>query len=368
VLLKNKSILFLSSEFPPQPGGIGNHAHQLALALVSEEKKITVIADRRSFDGKPEKEFDTRLPFKVERVQRKKIIFLSYFDRFLKSLKLIKSVDTVIASGKFSLWMVYFLKLFYHKKYIAIIHGSEVLLSNKLLRKFTNSSLIKFDTIIAVSNYTKSLISDLKLDNITVIPNGFTISEKQTVNSIYKNPEKLNLITVGNVTQRKGQHNVVRSLPLLLESYPDLQYHIVGIPTEKERIETLAKELGVAKHITFHEKVSEDKKWELLVSSSIFIMLSEATSDGDVEGFGIAILEANGLGIPAIGSKGCGIEDAINDGFSGVLVDAQQPIEVFNAFAKINNNYIEFSENAIQWSQNFSWDSIVKQYLKVLDK
>lgn len=361
-------ILFLCSEFPPQPGGIGNHAHQLALAFVSEGKKITVIADRRSFDGKSEKEFDNQLPFKVERVKRKKIIFLSYLDRFLKALILIKSVDTVIASGKFSLWMVYFLKLFYHKKYIAIIHGSEVLLSNKLLRKFTNSSLIKFDTIIAVSNYTKSLISDLKLDNITVILNGFTISEKQTVNSTYKNPEKLNLITVGNVTKRKGQHNVVHSLPLLLESYPELHYHIVGIPTEKEKLYSLAKELGIENHITFHGLVSEKEKRELILSSSIFIMLSEATSGGDVEGFGIAILEANALGIPAIGSKGCGIEDAINDGLSGVLVDAQQPIEVFEAITKINNNYEEFSDNAIQWSENFSWDKVVKQYLEVIDK
>ena len=366
--MNSNNILFLSTEFPPQPGGIGNHAHQLALALDKEGKKITVLADRRSFDGKPEKEFDTLLPFKVQRINRKKFIFLSYFDRFLKALKFIKNVDTVIASGKFSLWMVYFLKLFYHKKYIAIIHGSELMLSNRLLKNFTNNSLKKFDKIIAVSNYTKSLLNNLQLKNIEVIPNGFTILEKQAVNSIFKNQKKLNLITVGNVTQRKGQHNVVRSLPLLLERHPELHYHIVGIPTEKEKLIKLAKELGIENHITFHGMVSENEKWKLLTTSCIFIMLSEATSEGDVEGFGIAILEANALGIPAIGSKGCGIEDAINDGLSGVLVDAQHPIETFDAFTKINNNYEEFSNNAIQWSENFSWDRIVKQYLEVIEK
>ena len=366
-MLLNKSILFISSEFPPQPGGIGNHAHYLALSLAKEGKQITVLTDIRSFEGKVEKEFDKTLPFKVQRVKRRKLIWFSYFDRFFKALKLVKDVDVVLASGKFSLWIVFFLKLFYHKKSIAVIHGSEVLLANKFLRKFTHASLKKFDWIIAVSQYTKSLLKGVPLKNISVIPNGFVILETQTVNSLQRDPKNLNLITVGNVTQRKGQQNVVRALPLLLEKYPTLLYHVVGIPTEKERIEALARTLGVLKHIVFHGKVSEEKKGELLSNSSIFIMLSEATNSGDVEGFGIAILEANALGLPAIGSKGCGIEDAINDGMSGVLVDAHQPNQVFEAISKINNNYEEYSEKASIWSEDFSWDTIVQQYIEVID-
>ena len=43
------------------------------------------------------------------------------------------------------------------------------------------------------------------------------------------------LITVGNLTQRKGQHNMINALPELLKKYPDLHYHCVGIPTEIEQ-------------------------------------------------------------------------------------------------------------------------------------
>ena len=158
------------------------------------------------------------------------------------------------------------------------------------------------------------------------------------------------------------------ALPLLIDKYPDLEYHIVGIPTEKEYISNLSKDLGVFNHIIFHGKVSEKIKWKLLDSSSIFIMLSENTSYGDVEGFGIAILEANSLGIPSIGSKGCGIEDAINGGKSGILIDAHHPESVFYAVNKINKDYPEFSENAIRWSEKFRWNKIIKQYLEVIDK
>jgi len=361
-------ILILTSEFPPQPGGIATHAHYLALSLQKEGKQVIVLSDIRSKDGKIEKDFDAQLPFKVHRIKRRKIIEFSYLDRFLNALKHIKRTNTVIASGKFSLWLVFFLKLFYRKKYIAIIHGSEVLLSNKILRKFTNSSLKKFDTVIAVSNFTKSLVKNLSLKSSVVIPNGFDISMIKYSNYTKPKTEKLRLITIGNVTQRKGQQNVVKAIPLLLKSHPELHYHIVGIPTEKENIYRLANELGVADQIIFHGKVSEEDKWELLDSSSIFVMLSENTSYGDVEGFGIAILEANSMGVPSIGSKGCGIEDAINEGKSGILIDAHNPESFLRAVNEINNNYSEFSENAIQWSEKFGWDKIIKQYLQVLDK
>ena len=40
------------------------------------------------------------------------------------------------------------------------------------------------------------------------------------------------------------------------------------------------------------------------MKSDIFIMMSEMTESGDVEGFGIAIIEANSLGLPSIGTLG----------------------------------------------------------------
>ena len=40
-------ILIVASEFPPLPGGIGNHAYNLASNLVSLGYEVTVIADHR---------------------------------------------------------------------------------------------------------------------------------------------------------------------------------------------------------------------------------------------------------------------------------------------------------------------------------
>ena len=54
-----KSILLITSEFPPQPGGIGNHAYYLALYLSKKGYEVQVIADQRDEDNSDEIEFDT---------------------------------------------------------------------------------------------------------------------------------------------------------------------------------------------------------------------------------------------------------------------------------------------------------------------
>ena len=208
------------------------------------------------------------------------------------------------------------------------------------------------------------MISHLSFKEIEVVPNGFEIQLPVIVAT--KNDPVPVLITVGNVTQRKGQQNIINALPLLLKKYPDLKYHIVGIPTDRDRLEKLALNLGVEEAVVFFGKVSEKEKIELLQQADVFVMLSETTKSGDAEGFGIAILEANAIGIPAIGSLGCGIEDAIDNGVSGKLINPKDPNEFADALEEILNNYETYSQNAITWSQDFKWDKVIKLYLDIL--
>ena len=365
--MKSKQrLLLVTSEFPPQPGGIGNHAWHLAKSFQENNIDVQVISDRRSGEGKEEIDFDENQQFKVIRIPRKKIIFLSYLDRILKSFQFAKENDIVLLSGKFSIWIGGLLSLFLNKKYVAVLHGSEVLLPSKLQRKYTDFCLKRFDQLIAVSNYTKSLVDHLNLD-VKVIPNGFEISEYANKSKSLPLDFTLNLVTVGNVTPRKGQHNIIEALPEITKKYPNVKYHIIGIPTTKDSLIGLAENLKVGKHLVFHGRVSEQEKLNLLKQSTIFMMLSEHTAEGDVEGFGIAILEGNALGLPGIGAKDCGIEDAIAHKQSGILVNNKNKEEIVEAIDMILANYPEYSENAIIWTQNFTWDKIIQQYLNLLN-
>lgn len=364
--MHKKHILIVTSEFPPQPGGIGNHAYYLALYLSRNNYDVTVIADQRAIVNAEEVEFDSALPFVVQRIALQKPRFLMYFNRIAKTLSGFKAADYVIATGKFSLWNVAFCSLFYKRNKMAVIHGSEVNFKSAGLYKSIALSLKQFETVVAVSQYTKGLVSGLHL-NVTVIPNGIDL-EKWSLNTINKADLKGTpvLTTVGRVSTRKGQLQVVKLLPELLKNYPEAQYHCVGIPTEATAFLKYAEALGVENHVTFHGALSDKRLQAILLATDVFVMLSTESDSGDVEGFGIAILEANALGVPAIGSKNCGIADAINDGVTGFLIDSHDATAFSLHIKALLENPNRFKEQSKIWVAQHDWNAIIKRYITLI--
>jgi phosphatidylinositol alpha-1,6-mannosyltransferase len=329
--------------------------------------EVAVIADERSISGEEERVFDDKLKFKVYRVARRQLRFLMYVKRIALLFTHIKSADVVIASGKFSLWSVGFASLFFKRRTLAVIHGSEVNFTKRWLKLSIKASLKRFSTLIAVSHFTKSLVADIHPD-IRVISNGIATEE------LDRSPGKKmdlagmpQLITVGNVTERKGQLNVIKQLPQLIQSYPKLHYHCVGLPTQKDAFLKVARALGVDDHVSFHGRVSDEQLVSFLKSSTMFVMLSSPTPTGDVEGFGIALLEANHFGVPCIGSKGCGIEDAIKDYESGRLIGYDDTDELLSAIQTIMSDYDAYQTQAKAWALQHSWQIIVKHYIEVIE-
>lgn len=362
-----KNILIISSEFPPQPGGIGNHAYNLAFYLSKNNYTVSVIADQRAIVNAEENAFDSKLSFTVQRIPLKRVRFLMYVHRVIKTMRAFKKADYVIATGKFSLWNVAFCSFFFTRKTMAVIHGTEVNFQSAGLKRAIDMSLKRFDLIVAVSEYTKRLVAHIERE-VIVIPNGINLSAWQAKNS---NKASLNgqpvLTTVGRVSTRKGQLQVIKLLPELTMLYPNIHYHCIGIPTEANDFMHQARALGVDTKVTFHGAVDDIRLKAVLLASDVFVMLSTESNTGDVEGFGIAILEANALGIPAIGSNNCGIEDAILDEKSGLLVSNGDIAEFKSALKSIMEHPDQYKAGAIKWANRHSWDDIVARYIKEIE-
>lgn len=357
-----KKVVIISSEFPPLPGGIGNHAFFLSKYLNKNEYQVSVISDYRSADD--DSAFDQKQTFSIIRIKRN---WLTYFNRILNSYLVSKQSQIIISSGKFSLWIGALLSIFLNKKkFIGILHGSELRAGGFVSQSLTKWSLSKFNSLIAVSEFTKQKALEINHELIIkVINNGIELNE---TNNIEKTEVKnINLVTVGNLTQRKGQQNIIKALPLVLKKFPNLRYHCIGIPTEIVKFSLLAKSLKVDEFVTFHGSLIESEKIELLKSCTIFCMLSTVLKNGDVEGFGIAILEANLMGIPAIGSNNSGIVDAIRDKYSGLLIDPNDSEQFLKAIDEILCYYDEYSKNAKIWAKKFDWNQIILNYIDSIE-
>lgn len=361
-----KKVFLISSEFPPGPGGIGNHAYSLCVTLVDNGFNIVVMSPADFVSKDEVLEFDSVQKFEIIRYPR--MGWKTYFKRLKMTFAYLnqKQTSTVILTGKFSLWQGWFIKLFFkNKKTVAILHGSEVNLKNRVLRKFTHHAINSADNLVAVSNFTKDILPNWikSKREIHVIPNGIFLGD----NISYENQILLDgypkLITVGHVSPRKGQHRVIKALPKLVEVFPEIKYHIVGRPVNQEKLEKLAAELGVQNHIKFHGRIKNHSDLSMYYrNADIFMLLSENQVDGDVEGYGIVALEANEHGLPVIGAKYCGVEDAVENGYSGYLVDGNNVEEICNAVVKCIDEKVRLAAGSIQWAEKHQWKEIVKVY------
>lgn len=362
--------LIISSEFPPGPGGIGMHAYCMAKGLLHNGVGVTVVC---SMDYATEDEvnnFLSQLPngLQVERIKRRGILTYTHRIRTIYTQCRTNKYDKIILTGRFSLWMGWLLKMIFAKRVqtICFIHGSELNMGSSMAKWVTKKSLQMADVCYAVSGYTKSLIeqSGIKRE-IRVLPNGLDKNVWQDMDSVqpfaWQGSPKL--LTVGSITQRKGQHNVINALAVVKEKYPDVHYHIVG-KGDKKVLEPLIARLGLEENVTFHGKLNDADVKRAYRSADILCMLSEATEKGDVEGFGIAVLEANIAGVPAIGSLSSGLEDAIQDGVTGTLINPYKPQELLDAIGDLlSKDKITFAANCKAWAMQHDWDVLAKKLL-----
>ncbi len=360
--MKNE-VLIIASEFPPGPGGIGSHAYSMAKAFYKKNIEVTVVCPADYVDRKEALEFDSKLPFKVVRYAHQG--WKGYLCRLTTIRKHLKK--NIILSGKFPLWTIYWIRLLkkHNAKVICVLHGSEINPSNSFLRRFTHCSINSSDCIVAVSSFTKELLPEWikRKRDIDIIPNGIDIDTVVDIQPIQLvgYPK---LLTVGNVTPRKGQHRVIKALPRLIQDYPDIHYHIVGLPSYKEEFQQLAKSLNVANHVTFHGRVKNHSDLTgYYKSADAFIILSENQKDGDCEGFGIVILEAGMWQLPSIGAIGCGISDAISEGENGFMVDGDNPEEINKAIGAILEDKDNLQKGSRIWSEKFDWNSIIEKFI-----
>ncbi|OQX83401.1 MAG: hypothetical protein B6D63_06320, partial [Candidatus Latescibacteria bacterium 4484_7] len=142
------------------------------------------------------------------------------------------------------------------------------------------------------------------------------------------------IMTIARHVERKGQDMVIRAMPRVLERHPEAVYVIGGRGMMESRLKALASELGVEENIRFVGLVSDDELSLHYRMCDIFIMASRRIGN-DVEGFGIVFLEAGYWQKPVVGGRSGGVEDAVVDGGTGILVDPQSPGQIADALIRL---------------------------------
>ena len=368
-----KNILFISTEFPPGPGGIGNHAWNIARQL---DKKFPVEVLTISDYASREKclEFDKQNGFYIHRFKRYGLPTQTYLMRIFQIINHLNQKDYshCLVSGHFSLLSSIVIRLRNKNiKLIGILHGDELLQTNFIMKNILQFSLKKLDVMIPVSRYTDSFLPE-KYANYRkkfIISNGVNLEQFNNCNEgviTVKLKGSPRLLTVGSITNRKGQINLINALPELIKEYPLIHYHCVGLPLEGDWLKSKAVELDVMNYVTIHGFIPNHELSSIFNQTDVLVMLSQSNLKSCAEGFGIAILEANVFGVPALGSKNTGIEDAIVHKTTGILIDPYSIDGIVKGIKDIIKNRAILSKNAIDWAHEHSWDKISLKYIEAI--
>ena len=230
--------------------------------------------------------------------------------------------------------------------FVVYAHGNEVLAAIDSDWDKPRLALKKAACVLANSRFTAGLLQTAGVvpESIAIIPLGFDTERfRPQIPNLQLRRTLLGdrargpvILTVGNLVERKGHDMVIRSLPAICQQVPDATYLIAGTGPFKERLDELAAQLGVRDRIIFAGNVPDDQLPDLYAMCDVFAMPSRARlASHDVEGFGLVFLEAGACAKPVVAGRSGGIEDAVVDGFTGLIVDPSDTQDIGQALIRL---------------------------------
>ena len=276
-------LLILSPEFPPGPGGIGTHAYQLARYLCERGWAVTVVTAQDYAPNSEIADFNARQPFQIIRLARLRGVPIRVLYRagvFWRQIRRLKP-DVILAANERAVWAVAALKG--RIPAVAVGHGTEFGLTG--LQAWLNRwAYARLDHIVCVSQFTWDMMirQGIAPRRGSIIPNGADEAHFKVIDGApvqeFRARHGLDqarlLLTVGHVTERKGQQVVIRALPQILKEVPDVHYLVAGLPALKQKYSALAESLGVADRVHFLGRVAHDELPVLMNACDVLIMTS----------------------------------------------------------------------------------------------
>ena len=208
----------------------------------------------------------------------------------------------------------------------------------------------------------------LRYDHFVYIPNAVSIPAISAQPGIAR---KVHTITnVGRITGRtKRQHLLVEAFASLAKDFPDWQVNLWGDTYDKTYVTTLKgiiKKQGLEGRV--HLRGTTKDMASVWKETDIFAFPSHH------EGFPLALTEAMGVGIPAVGYRNCpAVNELIHDGEDGYLTDdgAAPFAEALRKLMEDGDRRAAFGKRAKENMKPFApevvwdeWDQLIREVFR----
>ena len=264
----------------------------------------------------------------------------------------------------------------------AIVHGLDVTEPNPLYQMAVRRLCRMLDVAMPVSRATgEELVArGLPRERMHVVPNAVDLDRFKGVAAFRGEPTRARiegvqalsddaflLVAVGRQVRRKG---FVWFIENVMPKLPDrVVFWLAGDGPERENIESAIGRSGLRRRVRCLGQISEEELVELYRAGTLFVM-PNIVVPGDMEGFGIVMLEAGACGLPTLAADLEGIRDVIDEGVNGWLVPPEDP----SAFAARIESLLDdpdslraASERTAEYvTSAFRWDATAARYLNAM--
>ncbi len=346
-------ILFVSRAYPPVVGGIENQNYELSQWL-PQYAQTTTIANTKGKIALP-----VFLPWMLLRL----LFTMPKYDVLLLG-------DGVL--GILGWWVK---KIFPKKKVACVIHGLDLTYLSSLYQiLWVGTFLPACDQFIAVGNQTlqEAVHRGIPKERCVFIPNGIDPEKflhftgtKDDLSELVgpMRSDAQTILTTGRLAKRKGVAWFIRNVLPKLPAH--MIYIVAGAGPDQENIEDAIAQTGLAERVILLGRVRDEDLLTLWHTCDVFVQ-PNIPLRGDMEGFGISVIEAAVCGIPVVAADLEGLKDAITDGKNGFRVPPQDPDAWVGKISEILSDdfdRIAFGKNASHYViTHNSWEIIAKRY------
>lgn len=365
-------ILYISHLHPPKHAPLKSIGgmQRVSMQLVSELKKNPNVEVKTIIQHAPWKGIELRTTFFLAKLARK-------LPRIVEDYK----PDVILFSSMVTASLAKFTRKKIDVPMVTINHGQDVKMPVAPYQKFVPKVFEALDGVISVSRATREecIQRGMDPDKGIALPNGFDIEhlekspEKEPSRKALEEAfgidlsEKKLLLTVGRQVKRKGHEWFITEVLPKIKS--DVLYLAVGEGPEHDRLIQIWETSSFKEKMLFVGKQPDKLLHQAYSAADVFIM-PNIPVEGDMEGFGIVLLEANLAETPAVASDLEGIKDVVEDGMNGYKI----PVRDAQKFATqvdevLSTGYDKLSKKSREYVHtNFAWHTVAEQYISYLSK
>lgn len=356
-------VLVITRNLPPLVGGMERLLHNLVLG-VAEYSDVTVIGPNGCRAHMPE-------PVEVHECSNKLAVFL--FGSTLAALRIVRKgrFDVVIGGSGLMAPLLFLLKTLFQCRTLVLVHGLDIIVDHWLYQRLFIPTLRRADQVVANSRNTKRLAAErgVREDRVTIIHPGTHIPELPDDKRIgeflqrYQIPYKRYMLFAGRITRRKGLSPFIRhSLTNILQACPDSGLVVVGdnasdsLNRQGEKAEVLAaiEEASLGDKVMFLGQV-DDRDLETAYACAAVHVFPLIEVQGDVEGFGMVVIEAAAVGTPTVAFDVGGVADAL-DLVDGTLIPPGNYTKFSRLIAQTMAGGQTTRQVSVEIHSSISWD------------